>query len=69
MVRLEAAMVELQKGMEPVQELPKVVAVLERMEGLMERLVAAQEADAGVVVKPQRAASRRAAPRGRAASA
>jgi hypothetical protein len=66
MGRLEKAIAELHSDMVPVQVLPEINATLKRMEALMERLVAAAEADAGVV-KPQPPKSRRAAPRGRAA--
>jgi hypothetical protein len=46
MVRLETSIAGLHKEMEPIRVLPEVLAALERMEGLMERLVAAAEADA-----------------------
>jgi hypothetical protein len=66
MGRLEKSIAELHADMAPVQALPEINATLKRMELLMERLVEAVEADAGVV-KQQPPKSRRAAPRGRAA--
>jgi hypothetical protein len=66
MGRLEKAIGGLHADMAPVQELPEINATLKRMEKLIERLVAAVEADSGVV-KQQPPKSRRAAQRGRAA--
>jgi hypothetical protein len=71
MNRLERSMSAMRDEMAPIQTLPDVLASLQRVEGLLERLLALQEAEAeaaGIVVKPA-PASRRAAPRKRAASA
>lgn len=69
MARLEEAMQGLKGEMKAVQTLPDVLASLQRVEALLERLVEIQEAEAaGTPVKPV-PASRRAAPRKRAASA
>jgi hypothetical protein len=71
MNRLEQAMSAMKDEMGPIQTLPAVLASLQRVEQLLERLVAIQEAEAeasGIAVKPA-PASRRAAPRKRAASA
>jgi hypothetical protein len=57
MGRLEEAIGGLHRDMAPVQVLPDVLASLERMEALMERLVAAVEAER--VVTPPPAASAR----------
>ena len=68
MTRLERAMSAMRDEMAPIQTLPDVLASLQRVEALLERLVEIQEAEAaGVAVKPA-PASRRAAPRKRAAS-
>ena len=70
MVRLEGAIGDLSTELKPVNVLPEVLASLQRVEGLLERLVAAAEADAKPTTKlKQPPASRRAAPQGRAASA
>jgi hypothetical protein len=69
MARLEEAMQDLKGGMAPVQTLPEVLASLQRVEALLERLVDLQEAEAGVSPVKPAPASRRAAPRKRAASA
>ena len=69
MGRLEEAMKELQAGMTPVETLPDVLASLQRVEALLERLVLIQEAEAqanGFMPAP---ASGRGAQRKRAASA
>ena len=71
MKRLEDAMHALRGDMAPTQTLPEVLASLHRVEALLERLLAIQEAEAaanGIPIKPA-PASRRAAPRKRAASA
>jgi hypothetical protein len=69
MNRLERSMTAMRDEMAPIQTLPDVLASLQRVESLLERLVEIQEAEAaGVPVKPA-PASRRAAPRKRAASA
>ena len=71
MNRLERSMSAMRDEMAPIQTLPDVLASLQRVEGLLERLLALQEAEAaanGIAVKPA-PASRRAAPRKRAASA
>ena len=71
MNRLESAMNSMRDEMAPIQTLPDVLASLQRVEALLGRLVAIQEAEAeasGIAVKPA-PASRRAAPRKRAASA
>jgi hypothetical protein len=69
MTRLERSMSAMRDEMAPIQTLPDVLSSLQRVEALLERLVEIQEADAaGVPVKPA-PASRRAAPRKRAASA
>ena len=71
MNRLEKSMSAMKDEMAPIQTLPDVLKSLQRVEGLLERLLALQEAEAeaaGIAVKPA-PASRRAAPRKRAASA
>ena len=69
MNRLERAMGSMRDEMAPVQTLPDVLASLQRVEALLERLVEIHEAElAGAPVKPA-PASRRAATRKRAASA
>jgi hypothetical protein len=71
MNRLEKSMSAMRDEMAPIQTLPDVLASLQRVEGLLERLLALQEAEAeanGISVKPA-PASRRAAPRKPAASA
>jgi len=69
MNRLERAMSAMRDEMAPIQTLPDVLSSLQRVEALLERLVEIQEAEAaGVAIKPA-PASRRAAPRKRAASA
>jgi hypothetical protein len=70
MKRLEEAMNAMRDEMAPIQTLPDVLASLQRVESLLERLVEIQEAEAAEAgwLKPA-PASRRAAPRKRAASA
>jgi hypothetical protein len=71
MNRLERSMSAMKDEMTPIQTLPDVLKSLQRVEQLLERLVVIQEAEAeaaGIAVKPT-PASRRAAPRKRAASA
>jgi hypothetical protein len=71
MNRLERSMTAMRDEMAPIQTLPDVLSSLQRVEALLERLVAIQEAEAkagGFMPEPA-PASRRAAPRKRAASA
>jgi hypothetical protein len=68
MGRMERAIGELHTDMAPIDVLHDMNDTLKRMEGLMERLVAAVEVDGKVAkLKPQPPASRRAAPRARGA--
>jgi hypothetical protein len=69
MARLEAAMKGLQAGMTPVETLPEVLASLQRVEGLLERLLLIQEAEAQANGFMPVRASGRGGPRKRAASA
>ena len=71
MNRLERSMSAMKDEMAPIQTLPDVLKSLQRVEQLLEQLLALQEAEAaanGIAVKPASASSRRAAPRKRAAS-
>jgi hypothetical protein len=68
MGRMERAIGELHTDMAPIDVLHEMNETLKRMEGLMERLVAATEVEGTVsAIKPQPPKSRRAAPRARGA--
>jgi hypothetical protein len=68
MSRLEKAMLAMRDEMAPIQTLPDVLSSLQRVEKLLERLVAIQEAEAEAGGFMPAAAPRRAAGRKKAAS-
>ena len=71
MNRLERSISAMRDEMAPIQTLPDVLASLQRVERLLEQLVSIQvaEAEAGGFMPKPAPASRRSAPRKRAASA
>jgi hypothetical protein len=69
MGRLEESMKAMKDEMAPIQTLPDVLKSLQRVEALLEQLLALQEAEAAANGITLAKGSRRAAPRKRAASA